>query len=345
MPILLSVKNLHKTFKVSANRPGAPKLRLKAVDGISFEIEAGETLGLVGESGCGKSTAGKLLLRLIEPDDGIIRFADKSVTGMPKRQLTALRRDMQMIFQDPFSSLNPRMRVGEIIGEPLVVHDMVKGRDTRAQVLALMEKVGLSAEHYDRYPHEFSGGQRQRIGIARTLAVQPLLIVADEPVSALDLSIQAQIVNLLKDLQEEFGLTYLFISHDLGVIEHVCDRVAVMYLGRIVEIASAEDLYGQPRHPYTEALLNAVPFPDPNRHRQKQVLSGEIPSPIDPPTGCHFHPRCPYAKDICRQEYPAFSEQVPGHKAACHFSTEVGRFRTTVNQTSNAFDAMNNPKR
>ncbi len=345
MPILLSVKNLHKTFKVSANRPGAPKLRLKAVDGISFEIEAGETLGLVGESGCGKSTAGKLLLRLIEPDDGIIRFADKSVTGMPKRQLTALRRDMQMIFQDPFSSLNPRMRVGEIIGEPLIVHDMVKGRDTRAQVLALMEKVGLSAEHYDRYPHEFSGGQRQRIGIARTLAVQPRLIVADEPVSALDLSIQAQIVNLLKDLQEEFGLTYLFISHDLGVIEHVCDRVAVMYLGRIVEIASAEDLYGRPRHPYTEALLNAVPFPDPNRHRQKQVLSGEIPSPIDPPTGCHFHPRCPYAKDICRQEYPAFSEQVPGHKAACHFSTEVGRFRTTVNQTSNAIDAMNNPKK
>ena len=334
MSILLSVKNLHKAFKVSARRPGAPKLRLKAVDGVSFEIEAGETLGLVGESGCGKSTVGKLLLRLIEPDDGIIRFADKSVTGMPKRELTALRRDMQMIFQDPFSSLNPRMRVGEIIGEPLVVHDLVNGKDTRNQVLALMDKVGLSPEHYDRYPHEFSGGQRQRIGIARTLAVQPRLVVADEPVSALDLSIQAQIVNLLKDLQEEFGLTYLFISHDLGVIEHVCDRVAVMYLGRIVEIASAEDLYSQPGHPYTEALMNAVPVPDPNRHRQKQVLSGEIPSPIDPPTGCHFHPRCPYAKDICRKEYPVLSEQVPGHKAACHFSAEVGRFRTTVNQDS-----------
>jgi len=334
MPILLSVKNLHKAFKVSAKRPGAPKLRLKAVDGVSFEIEAGETLGLVGESGCGKSTVGKLLLRLLEPDDGIIRFADKSVTGMPKRELTALRRDMQMIFQDPFSSLNPRMRVGEIIGEPLVVHDLVNGKDTRNQVLALMDKVGLSPEHYDRYPHEFSGGQRQRIGIARTLAVQPRLVVADEPVSALDLSIQAQIVNLLKDLQEEFGLTYLFISHDLGVIEHVCDRVAVMYLGRIVEIASAEDLYSQPRHPYTEALMNAVPVPDPNRHRQKQVLSGEIPSPIDPPTGCHFHPRCPYAKDICRKEYPVLSEQVPGHKAACHFSAEVGRFRTTINQDS-----------
>jgi peptide/nickel transport system ATP-binding protein/oligopeptide transport system ATP-binding protein len=334
MSILLSVENLHKAFKVSAKRPGAPKLRLKAVDGVSFEIEAGETLGLVGESGCGKSTVGKLLLRLIEPDDGIIRFADKSVTGMPKRELTALRRDMQMIFQDPFSSLNPRMRVGEIIGEPLVVHDLVNGKDPRNQVLTLMDKVGLSAEHYDRYPHEFSGGQRQRIGIARTLAVQPRLVVADEPVSALDLSIQAQIVNLLKDLQEEFGLTYLFISHDLGVIEHVCDRVAVMYLGRIVEIASAEDLYDRPRHPYTEALMNAVPVPDPNRHRQKQVLSGEIPSPIDPPTGCHFHPRCPYAKDICQKEYPVLSEQLPGHKAACHFSAEVGDFRTTINQDS-----------
>ena len=334
MPIFLSVENLHKAFKVSAKRPGAPKLRLKAVDGVSFEIEAGETLGLVGESGCGKSTVGKLLLRLIEPDDGIIRFADKSVTGMPKRELTALRRDMQMIFQDPFSSLNPRMRVGEIIGEPLVVHDLVNGKDPRNQVLTLMDKVGLSAEHYDRYPHEFSGGQRQRIGIARTLAVQPRLVIADEPVSALDLSIQAQIVNLLKDLQEEFGLTYLFISHDLGVIEHVCDRVAVMYLGRIVEIASAEDLYDRPRHPYTEALMNAVPVPDPNRHRQKQVLSGEIPSPIDPPTGCHFHPRCPYAKDICQKEYPVLSEQLPGHKAACHFSAEVGDFRTTINQDS-----------
>jgi len=241
---------------------------------------------------------------------------------------------MQMIFQDPFSSLNPRMRVGEIIGEPLIVHDLVNGKDPRNQVLTLMDKVGLSPEHYDRYPHEFSGGQRQRIGIARTLAVQPRLVVADEPVSALDLSIQAQIVNLLKDLQEEFGLTYLFISHALGVIEHVCDRVAVMYLGRIVEIASAEDLYDRPRHPYTEALMNAVPVPDPNRHRQKQVLSGEIPSPIDPPTGCHFHPRCPYAKDICQKEYPVLSEQLPGHKAACHFSAEVGRFRTTINQDS-----------
>ena len=327
MSTLLTVKNLHKAFKVSANRPGAAKQLLKAVDGVSFELKAGETLGLVGESGCGKSTTGKLLLRLIEPDDGIISFDGKPVTGIPKRELTALRRDMQMIFQDPYSSLNPRMRVGDIIGEPLVIHGLAKGQAVRDQVLSLMAKVGLAAEHFDRYPHEFSGGQRQRIGIARTLAVQPRLVIADEPVSALDLSIQAQIINLLKDLQEEFGLTYLFISHDLGVIEHVCDRVAVMYLGRIVELADAEQLYQHPRHPYTEALLNSVPVPDPQHVRQHQILSGEIPSPVDPPSGCHFHPRCPYVQDICQREYPPMTEQAPGHQAACHFSSKVGRLR------------------
>ena len=327
MSTLLKVDNLRKAFKVSANRPGAAKQSLKAVDGVSFEIKSGETLGLVGESGCGKSTTGKLLLRLIEPDSGTIQFDGRDVAGMGHRELTAIRRDMQMIFQDPYSSLNPRMRVGEIIGEPLVVHSLAKGRAIKEQVLKLMQKVGLAPEHYDRYPHEFSGGQRQRIGIARTLAVQPRLIVADEPVSALDLSIQAQIVNLLKDLQEEFGLTYLFISHDLGIIEHVCDRVAVMYLGRIVEIATAEQLYHQPCHPYTEALLNAVPIPDPQRVRKHQILSGEIPSPINPPTGCHFHPRCPYAQEICRKEYPALTDHAEGHQSACHFSGEVGRFK------------------
>jgi len=327
MSTLLKVDNLRKAFKVSANRPGAAKQSLKAVDGVSFEIKSGETLGLVGESGCGKSTTGKLLLRLIEPDSGTIQFDGRDVAGMGHRELTAIRRDMQMIFQDPYSSLNPRMRVGEIIGEPLVVHSLAKGRAIKEQVLKLMQKVGLAPEHYDRYPHEFSGGQRQRIGIARTLAVQPRLIVADEPVSALDLSIQAQIVNLLKDLQEEFGLTYLFISHDLGIIEHVCDRVAVMYLGRIVEIATAEQLYNQPCHPYTEALLNAVPIPDPQRVRKHQILSGEIPSPINPPTGCHFHPRCPYAQEICRKEYPALTDHAEGHQSACHFSGEVGMFK------------------
>jgi peptide/nickel transport system ATP-binding protein/oligopeptide transport system ATP-binding protein len=327
MANLLTVQNLRKAFKVSANRPGAAKQLLKAVDGVSFELKTGETLGLVGESGCGKSTIGKLLLRLIEPDDGTICFDGKMITGMPKREMTAMRREMQIIFQDPYSSLNPRMRVGDIIGEPLVVHGLARGKEIREQVLILMKKVGLAPEHYDRYPHEFSGGQRQRIGIARTLAVQPRLVVADEPVSALDLSIQAQIVNLLKDLQQEFGLTYLFISHDLGVIEHVCDRVAVMYLGRIVELADVEQLYKQPRHPYTEALLNSVPVPDPQHVRQHQILSGEIPSPIDPPEGCHFHPRCPYAQEICRQEYPSLIEQAEGHQAACHFSDEVGRFK------------------
>jgi len=324
MSVLLSVENLSKAFRVNPERPGAPKQLLRAVDGVSFALQSGETLGLVGESGCGKSTIAKLLLRLIEPDAGTIRFDGREVTGIARRDMHVLRRDMQMIFQDPYSSLNPRMRVGEIIGEPLVIHGMSADKGSREQVLDLMRKVGLSPEHYDRYPHEFSGGQRQRIGIARTLVVQPRLVVADEPVSALDLSIQAQIVNLLQDLQEEFGLTYLFISHDLGIIEHVCDRVAVMYLGRIVEMADVEQLYLRPRHPYTEALMNAVPVPDPNRHRRRQVLAGEIPSPINPPAGCHFHPRCPYARDICRQDYPPLIEQIQGHLAACHFSSDVG---------------------
>ena len=327
MSTLLKVENLRKAFKVSANRPGAAKQSLRAVDGVSFEIKSGETLGLVGESGCGKSTTGKLLLRLIEPDSGMIQFNCRDVAGMCHRELTAIRRDMQMIFQDPYSSLNPRMRVGEIIGEPLVVHTLAKGRAIKEQVLALMQKVGLAPEHYDRYPHEFSGGQRQRIGIARALAVKPKLIVADEPVSALDLSIQAQIVNLLQDLQDEFKLTYLLIAHDLGVIAHLCNRVAVMYLGRIVELGPADMICATPAHPYTEALLNAVPVPDPTRRRQRLILSGEIPSPINPPSGCHFHPRCPYAKELCQNEAPKLVVEKPGHQVACHFSDEVGKYR------------------
>jgi peptide/nickel transport system ATP-binding protein/oligopeptide transport system ATP-binding protein len=327
MTALLEVRDLRKTFHLAGARPGAPKQIVRAVDGISFDLHQGETLGLVGESGCGKSTAGKALLRLIEPDSGSVCFAGKELIGLPARQMTATRREMQMIFQDPFSSLNPRQKAGEIVAEPLIVHGLARGREVRARSIELLRTVGLSAEHVDRYPHEFSGGQRQRIGIARALAVRPQLIIADEPVSALDLSIQAQIVNLLQDLQDQFGLTYLFISHDLGIIEHVCNRVAVMYLGRIVELAPAEALYHAPRHPYTEALLNAVPIPDPSRAGKRRIVHGEIPSAANPPAGCHFHPRCPYARELCRTNYPPLAGQAPGHLAACHFSEEIGRFR------------------
>lgn len=326
MTALLRVRNLRKSFSVSSARPGGPKQSLLAVDGVNFELQSGETLGLVGESGCGKSTTGKLLLRLIEADSGTVEFRGEDLLSLPRKRMTALRREMQMIFQDPFSSLNPRMRVGEIIGEPLIIHHLANGAEIRERVNFLMQKVGLSADHYNRYAHEFSGGQRQRIGIARTLAVQPSLIIADEPVSALDLSIQAQIINLLQDLQEEFGLTYLFISHDMGVIEHICDRVAVMYLGRIVELAEAQALYAHPCHPYTEALMNAVPVPDPARASVRYILAGETPSPINPPTGCHFHPRCPYAGDICRSTYPAFETLASGRQVACHFHGQVGKF-------------------
>lgn len=329
MTALLQVKNLRKSFSVSSARPGGPKQSLLAVDGVSFELQTGETLGLVGESGCGKSTTGKLLLRLLEADSGTVEFRGEDLLSLPRRRMTALRSEMQMIFQDPFSSLNPRMRVGEIIGEPLIIHHLAKGTEIRERVNFLMQKVGLSADHYNRYAHEFSGGQRQRIGIARTLAVQPSLIIADEPVSALDLSIQAQIINLLQDLQEEFGLTYLFISHDMGVIEHICDRVAVMYLGRIVELASALELYAHPCHPYTEALLNAVPVPDPARASVRYILAGETPSPINPPTGCHFHPRCPYVSDICRSTYPPLETLASGRQVACHFHEQVGKFALT----------------
>jgi peptide/nickel transport system ATP-binding protein/oligopeptide transport system ATP-binding protein len=324
---LLAVRDLRKTFHLPARRPGAPSQSVRAVDGVSFTIQPGETLGLVGESGCGKSTVAKLVLRLLEADGGSVRFAGRELVDLPGRELLPLRREMQMIFQDPFASLNPRQRVGQIVGEPLLIHGLATPRKLREQAIELLRTVGLAGELVDRYPHEFSGGQRQRIGIARALAVRPRLIIADEPVSALDLSIQAQIVNLLQDLQEQFALTYLFISHDLGVVEHLCNRVAVMYLGRIVELAPADQLYQAPRHPYSEALLNAVPVPDPTRAGRRPLLGGEIPSPANPPAGCHFHPRCPYAREICRNTYPPLLEQAPGQLAACHFSAEVGRFR------------------
>jgi peptide/nickel transport system ATP-binding protein/oligopeptide transport system ATP-binding protein len=324
MDNLLRVRDLKKSFSVSSIRPGGPKRVLRAVDGVSFDLHCGETLGLVGESGCGKSTTGKLLLRLLEPDSGSIEFRGQDLLALSRKRMTGLRREMQMIFQDPFSSLNPRMRVGDIIGEPLIIHRLAKGPEIKERVIQLMRTVGLSADQYNRYAHEFSGGQRQRIGIARTLAVQPSLIIADEPVSALDLSIQAQIINLLQDIQQEFALTYLFIAHDLGVIEHVCDRVAVMYLGRIVELAGAEELYARPFHPYTEALLHAVPVPDPTRVSAGYLLAGETPSPINPPQGCHFHPRCPYARDICSSEYPRLEILESGRQVACHFFEEVG---------------------
>jgi peptide/nickel transport system ATP-binding protein/oligopeptide transport system ATP-binding protein len=327
MPPLLEVRDLQKSFAVPPGPLGGKHLKLRAVDHVSFTLEEGETLGVVGESGCGKSTTGKLIMRLLEPDAGAIFFRGIDILKLSPRQLRPLRREMQMIFQDPYSSLSPRMRVGDIIGEPLRIHRLVPAGAVRDEVIRLLRTVGLGEEHYDRFPHEFSGGQRQRIGIARALAVRPRLIVADEPVSALDLSIQAQVINLMQDIQKEFGLTYIFIAHDLSVIEHISDRVAVMYLGRIVELARADDLYRAPRHPYTEALLNAVPVPDPALRRPRELLKGEVPSPIFPPSGCPFHTRCPYAREVCSHVDPPLEDKGGEHYAACHFSNEVGKFR------------------
>ncbi|MGH8687019.1 MAG: ABC transporter ATP-binding protein [Burkholderiales bacterium] len=318
---LLSVSNLVKHYPVRSGLLARGLEQVRAVDGVSFELAAGETLGLVGESGCGKSTTGRCILRLIEPTSGEVRFDGASVTAMRPRELRRLARGMQIIFQDPFASLNPRMPVGAIVGEALTIHGLARSaREYEARVVELLETVGLQAEHRRRYPHEFSGGQRQRIGIARALAVSPRLIVCDEPVSALDVSIQAQVINLLEDLQQRFGMAYLFIAHDLSVVRHISRRVAVMYLGRIVEIARVGELYAAPRHPYTEALLSAVPVPDPGARRRRIVLQGDVPNPMHPPAGCHFHPRCPHAMDRCRVEAPQLREIAPGRKAACHLN-------------------------
>ena len=315
---ILEVKDLKKHFPIKKGLLRRTVGHVYAVDGVSFSIRAGETLGLVGESGCGKSTVGRVILRLIEPTAGSIEIEGRDVTHLGKRELRPYRRQMQIIFQDPFSSLDPRMTAGEIVAEPLRVHKIARRRERREQVAALFERVGLRRAQMDNYPHQFSGGQRQRIGIARALALNPRLIIGDEPVSALDVSIQAQVINLLMDLQRDLGLGYLFISHNLAVVEHISHRIAVMYLGRLVEYADKRTIFTSPKHPYTEALLAAVPVPDPAIKRDKRVVQGDVPSPMRPPPGCHFHTRCPYAVERCKVEVPALRDLGGGQMVACH---------------------------
>jgi len=318
MTPLIEVSGLKKHFPIRKGILRRTVGQVHAVDGVNFSIAEGETLALVGESGCGKSTVGRVVLRLIEPTAGSVMVKGREITGLGKQQMRPLRRQMQIVFQDPFSSLNPRIRVGEIVGEPLKVHGVADKREREERVAALFAKVGLRASQMVNYPHQFSGGQRQRVSIARALALDPGFIVADEPVSALDVSIQAQVINLLMDLQRDMRLSYLFISHNLAVVEHISHRVAVMYLGRIVEYADKTDLFARPQHPYTEALLAAVPLPDPALRRTKHRVEGDVPSPIKPPPGCHFHPRCPYAEARCRVEAPVLKTVAPGHEVACH---------------------------
>ena len=325
---ILEVKNLKQYFPIYKGFWQKVVGHVKAVDDVSFSLREGEVLGMVGESGCGKTTTGRSILRLYDPSGGevLYRKADGSIVDVAKislQEMKPLRREMRMIFQDPFSSLNPRMTVRDLIGEPLVIHGIAKGRDLDDRVAALMTKVGLEPNYMHRYPHEFSGGQRQRIGLARTLSLNPRLIIADEPVSALDVSIQAQVLNLLSDLREQLGLTFLFIAHDLSVVEHICDRIAVMYVGKIVEIAESETLLRNPQHPYTEALVSAVPPADPDIQTARIILEGDVPSPANPPPGCVFHPRCQYAKDRCRQEAPSLRLVAPEHYASCHFAEEL----------------------
>jgi len=322
---LLEIRNLKKHFPVGEGLFSRNKGAVKAVDGVSLTVEEGETLGIVGESGCGKSTLGRTILRLVEPTSGEIYFQEKNLLTMSPRELRDTRRQMQIIFQDPYASLNPRMRVGDIVGEGLEIHKLAKGKAKRDRVIELLNQVGLREDHYNRYPHEFSGGQRQRIGIARALAVSPKFIVADEPVSSLDVSIQAQIINLLQELQEKMHLTYFFISHDLRVVEHISHRVAIMYLGKIVEIAKSETIYQDAKHPYTRALLSAVPMPDTSRKKERTILQGDVPSPVHPPSGCTFHPRCAYREAICDQIEPPLDFAGNGHGVSCHVFGSVKR--------------------